>query len=62
MMGVFPLSKQIDTLAAEFPAQTNYRYMTYCGTEHDTDLVSDGASGGVMVRSCRVSCIYLISV
>lgn len=33
--GVFPMCKQIDTLAAEFPANTNYLYMTYHGTEHD---------------------------
>jgi len=33
--GVTPFVKQIDTLAAEFPAQTNYLYLTYHGTEHD---------------------------
>mmetsp|Transcript_8150 Transcript_8150/g.18911 ORF Transcript_8150/g.18911 Transcript_8150/m.18911 type:complete len:1493 (+) Transcript_8150:195-4673(+) len=33
--GIFPVVKQIDTLAAEFPAQTNYLYMTYNGAEHD---------------------------
>jgi hypothetical protein len=32
-MGVLPVVKQIDTLAAEFPAQTNYLYLTYHGTE-----------------------------
>ena len=32
---VLPVVKQIDTLAGEFPAQTNYLYMTYHGTEHD---------------------------
>jgi carbamoyl-phosphate synthase small subunit len=36
--GVFPVVKQIDTLAAEFPAETNYLYLTYHGEEHDTDL------------------------
>ena len=30
-----PATWQIDTLAAEFPAQTNYLYMTYNGAEHD---------------------------
>jgi carbamoyl-phosphate synthase large subunit len=35
--GVTPFIKQIDTLAGEFPAQTNYLYLTYHGTEHDID-------------------------
>ncbi len=34
-LGVIPVVKQIDTLAAEFPAQTNYLYMTYHGIEND---------------------------
>ena len=34
-MGVQPFIKQIDTLAAEYPAQTNYLYMTYHGSEDD---------------------------
>ncbi len=34
-LGVAPVVKQIDTLAGEFPAQTNYLYLTYHGTEHD---------------------------
>ena len=33
--GIVPVVKQIDTLAAEFPAQTNYLYMTYNGAEND---------------------------
>jgi carbamoyl-phosphate synthase small subunit len=36
--GITPAVKQIDTLAAEFPAETNYLYLTYNGDEHDTDL------------------------
>jgi len=36
-MGIMPVVKQIDTLAAEYPAQTNYLYLTYNGTEHDID-------------------------
>ena len=32
---VLPVVKQIDTLAGEFPAETNYLYLTYHGTEHD---------------------------
>ncbi|UYZ63328.1 carbamoyl-phosphate synthase (glutamine-hydrolyzing) large subunit [Hymenobacter weizhouensis] len=34
-LGVRPVVKQIDTLAAEFPARTNYLYLTYHGTEND---------------------------
>ena len=34
-LNITPFVKQIDTLAAEFPAQTNYLYMTYNGAEHD---------------------------
>lgn len=33
-----PCVKQIDTLAAEYPAKTNYLYLTYNGSEHDTDF------------------------
>ena len=36
--GITPFVKQIDTLAGEFPAQTNYLYLTYHGSEHDVDL------------------------
>mmetsp|Transcript_59704 Transcript_59704/g.176907 ORF Transcript_59704/g.176907 Transcript_59704/m.176907 type:complete len:1545 (-) Transcript_59704:239-4873(-) len=35
--GVLPVVKQIDTLAAEFPAQTNYLYMTYSGDSDDVE-------------------------
>ena len=34
-LGIFPCVKQIDTLAAEYPAQTNYLYLTYNGHEDD---------------------------
>ncbi|MDD5657945.1 MAG: carbamoyl-phosphate synthase large subunit, partial [Elusimicrobia bacterium] len=34
-LGVIPFVKQIDTLAGEFPARTNYFYLTYHGSEHD---------------------------
>ncbi len=37
-MGVTPVVKQIDTLAAEWPAITNYLYMTYCGSTDDIDF------------------------
>lgn len=33
--GILPVIKQIDTMAGEFPAQTNYLYLTYHGTSHD---------------------------
>lgn len=41
-MGVLPVVNQIDTLAAEYPAQTNYLYMTYHGTEHDIPFKKSG--------------------
>ena len=52
--GIFPVVKQIDTLAAEYPAQTNYLYLTYQGqgsvcsdsaaTSHDIAYENDGKS------------------
>merc|ERR1712190_197492 len=39
-LGICPVVKQIDALAAEFPAETNYLYLTYSGTEHDVQLAS----------------------
>ena len=38
--GIHPYVKQIDTLAAEYPARTNYLYMTYGGVAHDVELHS----------------------
>ncbi|MCC6016742.1 MAG: carbamoyl-phosphate synthase (glutamine-hydrolyzing) large subunit [Desulfurococcaceae archaeon] len=38
--GIKPVVKQIDTLAAEWPAKTNYLYLTYNGWEHDVDFSS----------------------
>ena len=35
---VIPVVKQIDTLAAEYPAQTNYLYLTYNGSENDISV------------------------
>ncbi|KAI9349354.1 hypothetical protein BD770DRAFT_446122 [Pilaira anomala] len=40
--GVTPFVKQIDTVAAEFPAFTNYLYMTYNAVEHDIDFEDKG--------------------
>lgn len=42
--GIVPVVKQIDTLAAEYPAQTNYLYLTYSGTENDVGYLGDGRS------------------
>ena len=42
--GIVPVVKQIDTLAAEYPAQTNYLYLTYSGTENDVEYVGDHRS------------------
>ena len=39
---IFPFMKQIDTVAAEFPAYTNYLYTTYNGVEHDVDFQDRG--------------------
>jgi len=39
--GIFPVVKQIDTLAAEFPAETNYLYLTYSGIESDVNLAGE---------------------
>ncbi len=43
-MGIFPAVKQIDTLAGEFPARTNYLYLTYNGTVNDFEYENDGKS------------------
>uniref|UniRef100_A0A915HUT8 CAD protein n=1 Tax=Romanomermis culicivorax TaxID=13658 RepID=A0A915HUT8_ROMCU len=40
-LGVTPFVKRIDTVAAEWPAGTNYFYLTYNGDEHDTDFAAD---------------------
>ncbi len=42
--GILPVVKQIDTLAAEYPAQTNYLYLTYSGEEHDVHYLGDRKS------------------
>lgn len=43
-MGIVPYVKQIDTLAAEYPAQTNYLYVTYAATAHDITYLGDKKS------------------
>lgn len=42
--GIVPVVKQIDTLAAEYPAQTNYLYLTYSGVAHDIHFENDKRS------------------
>lgn len=41
---ILPYVKQIDTLAGEYPAQTNYLYLTYNGSEHDVEFQHDNKS------------------
>ncbi|KAI9136619.1 large subunit of carbamoyl-phosphate synthase [Paraphysoderma sedebokerense] len=65
--GIIPVVKRIDTLAAEFPAQTNYLFMTYNGTTDDLTFNDKGTmvlgSGVYRIGSsvefdwCGVSCI-----
>jgi carbamoyl-phosphate synthase large subunit len=43
-LGILPFVKQIDTLAAEYPAQTNYLYLTYNGSENDVHYLGDHRS------------------
>ena len=43
-LGIIPVVKQIDTLAAEYPAKTNYLYLTYNGSSNDVDYLHDHRS------------------
>lgn len=70
--GIVPVVKQIDTLAAEFPAATNYLYLTYNGKFNDIKFEKDGksvvvlGSGAYRIGSsvefdwCSVNCIETI--
>ena len=70
---ILPVVKQIDTLAAEYPAQTNYLYMTYSGVEHDIEFAKDGqsvivlGSGAYRIGSsvefdwCSVNTLYTLN-
>ena len=53
-LGVLPVVKQVDTLAAEFPAQTNYLYMTYHGDKNDPVVLPPeiANSKGTVVLGC----------
>ena len=53
-MGVFPCVKQIDTLAGEYPAVTNYLYLTYNGTEDD---VSGCGKNSVVILGSGTYCV-----
>ena len=54
-LNVLPFCKQIDTLAAEFPAQTNYLYMTYNGAEHDLTAYAPSSSAPVKHSSSSLA-------
>ncbi|KAJ2005367.1 Carbamoyl-phosphate synthase [Coemansia thaxteri] len=60
--GITPFVKQIDTVAAEFPAFTNYLYITYNASEHDVEFVDKGVmvlgSGVYRIGSSTVSTDY----
>ncbi len=43
-LGIHPFVKRIDTLAAEWPAATNYLYLTYSASEHDIDFEQENSS------------------
>jgi carbamoyl-phosphate synthase large subunit len=70
--GIIPFVKQIDTLAAEYPALTNYLYLTYGGSEHDVEFSQDKksvivlGSGAYRIGSsvefdwCSVNALYTI--
>jgi carbamoyl-phosphate synthase large subunit len=47
--GILPAVKQIDTLAAEYPAKTNYLYLTYGGAGHDVDYGALPGGAAVIV-------------
>ncbi|MBN2520282.1 MAG: carbamoyl-phosphate synthase (glutamine-hydrolyzing) large subunit [Bacteroidales bacterium] len=71
-INITPVVKQIDTLAAEYPAMTNYLYMTYSGDEHDISFENDKksvivlGSGAYRIGSsvefdwCGVNALYTI--
>jgi carbamoyl-phosphate synthase large subunit len=70
---IIPFTKQIDTLAAEYPAKTNYLYLTYSASEHDLDYNDSNksiivlGSGAYRIGSsvefdwCSVNALYAIN-
>ncbi len=66
---ILPVVKQIDTLAAEYPAKTNYLYMTYNGSSDDIDFSEKGevlviGAGPIRIGSsvefdwCTMNCVW----
>jgi carbamoyl-phosphate synthase large subunit len=72
-LGIVPYVKQIDTLAAEYPAQTNYLYLTYSASSNDVKYLGDHrsvivlGSGAYRIGSsvefdwCSVNALYAIN-
>lgn len=72
-LGILPVVKQIDTLAAEYPAVTNYLYLTYSGISNDIEYTGDHksvivlGSGAYRIGSsvefdwCSVNALYAIN-
>lgn len=56
-LGIVPFVKQIDTLAAEFPAQTNYLYLTYHGDAHDISFENTVGKPKTIVLGSGAYCI-----
>ena len=56
-MKVLPMVKQIDTMAAEYPAKTNYLYLTYHGSTHDVDYGKAGKKKRAVVLGSGAYCI-----
>ena len=52
-LDVIPVVKQIDTLAAEYPAQTNYLYLTYHGKEDDIFIRAEEPNNCTWQRSLQ---------
>ena len=50
-MGIVPVVKQIDTLAAEYPAATNYLYLTYNGYQNDVEYTGDWCSVNALLTA-----------
>ena len=61
-MRILPFVKQIDTMAAEFPAATNYLYMTYNGNEHDVEFDNSGTMVSSHTQPTRVAGLLLMRV
>jgi len=55
-LGITPFVRQIDTLAGEYPAQTNYLYLSYNGIEDDADLPIDNAVILLGSGAYRIGC------